>query len=544
MDATTLLSGLSIIPVVVIDDPASALPLAEALIDAGLATIEVTLRTPRAVESIEIIAAAFPEACIGAGSVRTESQFAQVKNAGARFAVSPGSSDALLAAAARHEMPFVPGAVTASETIRLQEHGYSLIKFFPAELTGGTRMLQALGAPLPEARFFPTGGITPELAASYLKLKNVACIGGSWIAPINLIAAGDFKSICPTCKRCGTAGRMRSRESRSPPDDNAGTSCLLIGDIGGTNARFALANPESPGFSGEMTLKCRDYESADIAINAYLKEICAPQPSIICIAAAGPVVDGNVRFTNNSWTLNETTLAESFAGARIGLLNDFEAIAYSIPYLLPQECLPVGLPAPHDLTLSDFSIGIVGPGTGLGAAGLRRKDGQTLPIIGEGGHNGFAPESEVQMELLAQLRDHFDRVCDERLVSGPGVVNIYDAFAKIRGKHVSQISAAEIFSLASNNADELAQEAVETFFEILGQVAGNLALTLGAFDGIYIGGGIVARKPELIANSRFRTGFERKGRHRSLMEKIPTQVILHPQPGLLGASYCALQISG
>jgi len=200
VDATTLLSGLSIIPVVVIDDPASALPLAEALIDAGLATIEVTLRTPRAVESIEIIAAAFPEACIGAGSVRTESQFAQVKNAGARFAVSPGSSDALLAAAARHEMPFVPGAVTASETIRLQEHGYSLIKFFPAELTGGTRMLQALGAPLPEARFFPTGGITPELAASYLKLKNVACIGGSWIAPINLIAAGDFKSISRLAK--------------------------------------------------------------------------------------------------------------------------------------------------------------------------------------------------------------------------------------------------------------------------------------------------------------------------------------------------------
>lgn len=195
MDATTLLSGTPIIPVVVIDDPVAALPLTKALIEAGLPTIEVTLRTARAIESIESIVAAFPDACIGAGSVRIASQFAQIKNAGARFAVSPGSSDPLLEAAMAHEMPFVPGACTASEVIRLQDNGYFLAKFFPAELAGGTRMLKALGAPLPEARFFPTGGITPELAPSYLSLKNVSCIGGSWIAPVDLIAAGDFKSI-------------------------------------------------------------------------------------------------------------------------------------------------------------------------------------------------------------------------------------------------------------------------------------------------------------------------------------------------------------
>jgi glucokinase len=335
---------------------------------------------------------------------------------------------------------------------------------------------------------------------------------------------------------------MKMWQSTTVRSNKPETPCLLVGDIGGTNARFALGNPQSPGFSKEMTLKCRDYESADIAINAYLKKTKAHRPIVICIAAAGPVVDGNLRITNNNWNLNVSELQKSFSDASIRLLNDFEAIAYSIPHLAPDDCLSIGLPAPVDLAKTDFTVGIVGPGTGLGAAGLCKKDGQIVPIIGEGGHIGFAPESHVQMELLSQLRNQFDRVCDERLVSGPGVVNIYRALSNIRGDNIADITAAEIFSLAAQTANGTARESVEIFYEILGQVAGNLALTLGAFDGVYIGGGIVARKPDLIINSRFRTGFERKGRHRSLMEKTPTQVILHPQPGLLGASYCALQM--
>jgi len=203
MDAINLLRSSCIVPVVVVDDPNAALPLAETLIGAGLATIEITLRTPHALVVIENIAKAFPEACIGAGSVRSATQFAQVKDVGARFAVSPGCSDSLLDAATKHQLPFVPGAVTASEIIRLQERGYSLIKFFPAELAGGTKMLKALGAPLPEARFFPTGGISPELAPGYLKLPNVTCLGGSWIAPVDLIAAGDFKSISALARDAG-----------------------------------------------------------------------------------------------------------------------------------------------------------------------------------------------------------------------------------------------------------------------------------------------------------------------------------------------------
>jgi glucokinase len=318
--------------------------------------------------------------------------------------------------------------------------------------------------------------------------------------------------------------------------------CLLVGDIGGTNARFALANAENPGFSHEKTYQCADFASANQAIGAYLKDNNANNPKAICIAAAGPIVDGVVRFTNNSWRIETKDLRNEFDTPGVKLLNDFEAIAYSVPWLQQSDILSVGLPEPKNLKGTDFTLGVLGPGTGLGAAGLCKRGDQISPIVGEAGHLGFAPETQVQVELLSQLRERFDRVSDERLVSGPGMENIYWALSKIRGEKNAQLSAAEIFSAASESGDSAAAESVQLFFEILGQVAGNLALSLGATDGIYIAGGVVKRNLKLIANSRFRTGFEGKGRHRSLMEKIPTQVILYSQPGLLGASYCAIEI--
>lgn len=318
--------------------------------------------------------------------------------------------------------------------------------------------------------------------------------------------------------------------------------CLLVGDIGGTNARFALADIESPGFSRELTFKCRDFTSADLAIRAYLKEIKAPRPSVICIAAAGPVIDGTIRFTNNGWSIRTHELENEFEGAHVSLLNDFEAVACSIPHLRAKEYFQVGMAAPLDFHQVNYTIGIIGPGTGLGVAGLCKRRGHVFPLVGEGGHIGFSPETQIQVELLAQLRDEFDRVSDERLVSGPGVVNIYRALSNIRNEKITNVNAAKIFSLASQGGNSTAAETVQVFYEVLGQVAGNLALYLGATQGIFIAGGIVTRNPELIANSRFRTGFERKGRHRSLMERIPTYVVSHPQPGLLGASCCALDI--
>lgn len=318
---------------------------------------------------------------------------------------------------------------------------------------------------------------------------------------------------------------------------------LLIGDIGGTNARFALADPKRPAFSDVRTLQCAEFASAEAAIRHYLDELGAPPPDVICLAAAGPIVDQRVRLTNNPWRIAGAELAEHFDIDRVRLLNDFEAIAYSIPFLGHEDCLAFGLPEPRPLDQEHYTVGILGPGTGLGAVGLRKHGDLLLPIAGEAGHVGFAPESRVQMDMLAALRERYDRVSMERFVSGPGLENIYWALCQIHGEQRPQLTAAEIFAKAQDRSDPRASEALQTFFEILGQVAGDFALSLGAQHGIFIAGGIVKRYPQLLEDSRFRSGFERKGRHRSIMERIPTQLILHDQPGLLGAAYCALELA-
>ena len=195
MNAADLLAAQRVVPVVVIDDAKDAVPLAETLLASGLDAIEVTLRTDAGLDAIERIANEVPGMLVGAGSVRRAAQLAEVKSAGAVFAVSPGSSDALLEAAADTELPFVPGAVTASEMLKLLDLGYTLQKFFPAELAGGAAFLKAVSAPIPEVSFMPTGGIGPDNARDYLALPNVACIGGSWIAPTGLLHAKDFTAI-------------------------------------------------------------------------------------------------------------------------------------------------------------------------------------------------------------------------------------------------------------------------------------------------------------------------------------------------------------
>jgi glucokinase len=318
--------------------------------------------------------------------------------------------------------------------------------------------------------------------------------------------------------------------------------CLLIGDIGGTNARFALAHSNGPGFSGELILHCANYETAEQGIADYLERSGCVSPDVICLAAAGPVVDGCVRFTNNHWVIDSRELQKKFPSSNIQLLNDFEAIAYSIPMLGENDLATVGL-VPSELDgKPEFTLGVLGPGTGLGTGGLLARANGIFPIVGEGSHAGFAPESRMQFEVLKQLRQRYERVSDERLISGPGLENIYWALRKIHGEPATQITAAEIFSRVLANEDVIAAESTQLFYEALGQVAGNLALTLGAYDGIYLAGGIVKRYPDLLKTSSFRSGFENKGRHRSLMESIPTLLILHPQPGLLGASYCAREI--
>ena len=195
MDASDLLAGIRVVPVVVIDEVDTARPLAETFLEAGIKAIEVTLRTELGLRAIESIATHVPEMIVGAGSVRRVEQLNDVSAAGAQFGVSPGSTPSLLDRARAVNLPFIPGAATASEMLGLLEQGVCLQKFFPAELAGGAAYLRAVGAPMPEVRFMPTGGVTPDNASEYLSLENVSCIGGSWLAPRDLLKARDFAEI-------------------------------------------------------------------------------------------------------------------------------------------------------------------------------------------------------------------------------------------------------------------------------------------------------------------------------------------------------------
>ena len=319
---------------------------------------------------------------------------------------------------------------------------------------------------------------------------------------------------------------------------------LLIGDIGGTNIRFAIAQTGVPEFEYVQTYACADFSTVVDAIQHYLDQNTLPVPKSICLAVAGPVIDDRVCFTNNPWTISTSELCQVFETESVHLLNDFEAIAYSLPFISIPEMLPIGVLRPQVLDSKQFFVAAIGPGTGLGAVGLRKHKDHLTTIVSEASHGGFAPESPEQLEILAVLRERFERVSSERLVSGPGLENLYWGLSRIHGENTQQLSAAEILLASIDKIDLLAVRAVELFYEILGQVAGDLALALGASDGIYIAGGIAQRYPQLLINSRFRSGFENKGRHRRLMEGIPTQLIMHKQPGLLGALNYANRMSG
>lgn len=191
----SVLDVVPVMPVVVIDDLSTAVPVARALVDGGLPAIELTLRTPVALDALRAIAAEVPEIALGAGTITTPAQAEAAVSAGARFLVSPGFTPDLLAAMIATGVPFLPGTSTVSEVLAVLEAGLTEMKFFPAEAAGGAPYLKSVAGPLPQARFCPTGGITPASAPSYLSLPNVGCVGGSWLTPADAIAAGDWERI-------------------------------------------------------------------------------------------------------------------------------------------------------------------------------------------------------------------------------------------------------------------------------------------------------------------------------------------------------------
>ncbi|MEU9896751.1 bifunctional 4-hydroxy-2-oxoglutarate aldolase/2-dehydro-3-deoxy-phosphogluconate aldolase [Streptomyces phaeochromogenes] len=208
--SSSVLELAPVVPVVVVDDVADAVPLARALVAGGLPAIEVTLRTPVALDAIRAIADGVPDAVVGAGTVISPEQVAQSVAAGARFLVSPGWTHVLLDAMKASGVPFLPGVSTTSEVVALLERGVSDMKFFPAQAAGGTAYLKSLAGPLPQARFCPTGGIGPAVAPDYLALPNVLCVGGSWMLPADAIACGDWARVETLAREAANLGHTPS----------------------------------------------------------------------------------------------------------------------------------------------------------------------------------------------------------------------------------------------------------------------------------------------------------------------------------------------
>ena len=305
----------------------------------------------------------------------------------------------------------------------------------------------------------------------------------------------------------------------------------LLADIGGTNARFALE--ARPGEIGAMqTLACADYPRFEDALRSYLGG-AGKRVRHAVIAIANPVDGDAIKMTNHHWAFSIEAARRELGLDTLLVINDFTALAMSLPVLAPSDLMQVGGGAARP----GCAIGLVGAGTGLGVSGLVPGEGRWTPLHSEGGHVAFSPMDERELEVLRYCWRRFDHVSAERFVSGPGLALIREALAASRSQPVDlDLAPSEIVARALGGSDALCREAVDCFCGMLGTVAANLAVTLGAQGGIYIGGGVVPRLGGYFAASPFRARFETKGRFSGYTAQIPTLLITAPYPALLGAS--------
>lgn len=312
---------------------------------------------------------------------------------------------------------------------------------------------------------------------------------------------------------------------------------LVAVDIGGTHARFALATIAADGaieLGEPATLHTRDHASFQTAWEDFARMQGGALPHAVAIAVAGPVGGEVIRFTNNPWIIRPALIPEKLGASRYTVVNDFGAVGHAVARAGDEHF--VHLSGPETELPDTGTLSIVGPGTGLGVAHVWR-DGQggyrVQPT--EGGHIDFAPLDSIEDAILARLRQRYRRVSVERVVSGPGLVDIYEALAAMEGRAIQPAEDKALWQLGLSGEDSLAAAAVDRFCLSLGAVAGDIALAQGA-SGVVIAGGLGLRIRETLLRSGFAERFRAKGRFSELMAALPVKLITHPQPGLYGAA--------
>lgn len=321
----------------------------------------------------------------------------------------------------------------------------------------------------------------------------------------------------------------------------------LVADIGGTNARFGWVEDLNAGVDHVRTLPVAEFATAGDAVAAYLEVVriefgSAARPRNAAFAVATPVTGDEVRFTNSHWRFLRSELQARQQFDRLLTLNDFAALALSLPALRPDQLRPIGAPVKGEPQVTDVRA-VVGPGTGLGVGAVVHTRSGWSSISGEGGHSTLATVDELEDRLLQRVRAQFGHVSAERLLSGVGLPTLYKAVAEELGTVPDLLDASTVIDRAHNceAADPVCSRTVDAFCALLGGFAGDVALMFGARGGVYIGGGLVPRLGDRIFSSAFRDRFESKGRFRSYLQAIPTLLITDTHAALVGAALAIRQ---
>ena len=314
---------------------------------------------------------------------------------------------------------------------------------------------------------------------------------------------------------------------------------ILVADIGGTNARFALITdflPEQKQFVIEhnITFPSADFGSLEAALANYLSQIKPIEPKRACLAVAGPIKAGQVHLTNLGWHFSVVQLKAEFALSKLEVINDFAAFAYAAPYLDPQQNVTIK----SGQADSDANIAVMGPGTGFGAASLVRTNQGSAVLSCEAGHISLASVNELDTQLITELRKQLPHVSVETVFSGPGISHLYQAMAAVKGVEPKNLTAAQISELANSGECAVCDATLNQFCDWIGSVAGDLALTFGGLGGVFIGGGILPRMQSRLLASRFVERFTAKGIMSQFVSQIPVTLVVQDNIPLIGAAAC------
>ena len=311
----------------------------------------------------------------------------------------------------------------------------------------------------------------------------------------------------------------------------------LVGDIGGTNTRLGLFNPDSGSLSHIHHYTNSDFTALDGTISDWLQTLREPAPSLACLAVAAPPFDDTVTLLNVDWTFSASALQSKFGFERLLCINDFEGNAYALPYLLPQhyESLRGDIDNSAGLKLAT-----IGPGTGLGGATLTFSSAGPLVSASEPGHMGLAPANPLEFELFQLLRPNGGEVFAEQLISGPGLLTLYQALGLVRDKETPLLTPTAVTAAGQHQGDNLAREALEVFCALLGSICGDYVLATGSYGGLYIAGGVAPKLLDTLRTSQFESRFSAKGAMREQLDAVPIRIVTTDIQGLLGAAHTPL----